>query len=256
MSLLRRRRIGSTESPLIWRGKVTKSGRVTYRLAPWTPPTSGKGFTGLPWRTPNQRDHKGSYTDLEAFNRRVEARRQINLNDEMSLTASVSPWVTPSSRDWKDTPGMTAERADGRSRLDQLPRQMAATWATPTVHGNFSAANGAKGCSQGAGDGVCTQMVATRPTVCTVEPVKSKAHEEKVSRPRALRGGGNGMNLATALDRTAHSGPITNGSSATTAKRGVPNPGFAMWLMSFPEEWIVSALIALLRQKKSRSSRK
>jgi hypothetical protein len=32
-------------------------------------------------------------------------------------------WVTPSSRDWKDTPGMATERQDGRSRLDQLPRQ-------------------------------------------------------------------------------------------------------------------------------------
>lgn len=31
-------------------------------------------------------------------------------------------WVTPTTRDWKDTPGMTAARG-GRQRLDQLPRQ-------------------------------------------------------------------------------------------------------------------------------------
>lgn len=31
-------------------------------------------------------------------------------------------WVTPTTRDWKDTPGMTALR-DGERRLDQLPRQ-------------------------------------------------------------------------------------------------------------------------------------
>jgi hypothetical protein len=37
-----------------------------------------------------------------------------------------SPKVTPSARDWKDSPGMATERADGRSRLDQLPRQVGA----------------------------------------------------------------------------------------------------------------------------------
>jgi hypothetical protein len=291
--------IGSTESPLIWRGKVTKSGRLMFRLAPWTPPTSAKGNTGSQsqqvWRTPNLRDHKGSYTDLEAFNRRVEAGRQINLNDEMSLTAS---WVTPSSRDWKDTAGMATERTDGRSRIDQLPRQMSAvwrtpisltgrggdtytpeqvahrvengnsisvqeqmtataavwrtpissnkgggdthtpdqittmqergqsiklqdqmvlqaTWATPTEHGNFSAAGGAKGCSPSAGDGICTQMV-----------------------------------------ETAASGPTTNGSSAMTEKRGVPNPGFAMWLMGFPKEWIISAVKATCRKKPAKRSKR
>ena len=35
-----------------------------------------------------------------------------------------SGWVTPTTRDWKDTPGM-ATKAEGRNRLDQLPRQAA-----------------------------------------------------------------------------------------------------------------------------------
>lgn len=34
-----------------------------------------------------------------------------------------SGWVTPSTRDWKDTIGMALLRPDGRSRVDQLPRQ-------------------------------------------------------------------------------------------------------------------------------------
>ena len=37
-------------------------------------------------------------------------------------------WVTPTVRDWKDSPGMATETEDGRTRLDQLPRQ--ATLAT------------------------------------------------------------------------------------------------------------------------------
>jgi hypothetical protein len=43
-------------------------------------------------------------------------------------------WVTPSTRDWKDTPGMATERPDGRSRIDQLPRQAHLTsWLTPAT---------------------------------------------------------------------------------------------------------------------------
>lgn len=43
-------------------------------------------------------------------------------------------WVTPASRDWKDTPGMKAKRRDGKKRIDQLPRQaFLAGWATPTA---------------------------------------------------------------------------------------------------------------------------
>ena len=32
-------------------------------------------------------------------------------------------WVTPSTRDWKDTIGMSLQREGGRSRVDQTPRQ-------------------------------------------------------------------------------------------------------------------------------------
>lgn len=45
---------------------------------------------------------------------------------QMHGAATPSPRVTASSRDWKDTGGPLAERDDGRSRVDQLPRQMAA----------------------------------------------------------------------------------------------------------------------------------
>lgn len=50
----------------------------------------------------------------------------------------VSAWATPSSRDWKDTPGMatTGTNPDGteRQRVDQLPRQAnLAGWPTPNV---------------------------------------------------------------------------------------------------------------------------
>lgn len=46
----------------------------------------------------------------------------------------LAAWVTPSARDWKDTPGMSQEpgnRPSGQRRTDQLPRQAyMAGWAT------------------------------------------------------------------------------------------------------------------------------
>lgn len=47
-----------------------------------------------------------------------------------------SLWVTPIKRDHKDSPGMARVAADGRKRLDTLPRQVFAFWPAPTVSGN------------------------------------------------------------------------------------------------------------------------
>lgn len=54
--------------------------------------------------------------------------------DRLPGAVALAGWVTPTVRDWKDTPGMATERPDGKSRLDQLPRQAnLAGWATPTA---------------------------------------------------------------------------------------------------------------------------
>jgi hypothetical protein len=55
------------------------------------------------------------------------------------------------------------------------------------------------------------------------------------------------------------SGPITNGSPATTEKRavfrGVPNPTFAMWLMGFPEN-LRNAILRVCSSLPSRGGNK
>ena len=48
------------------------------------------------------------------------------------------PWPTPSARDWKDTPGMTAQRKDGKSRNDQLARRVYSEENTPAGGGNLN----------------------------------------------------------------------------------------------------------------------
>ena len=43
---------------------------------------------------------------------------QLTLNDRVKML------TTPSVRDWKDTPNQIKDRADGKTRLDQMPRQV------------------------------------------------------------------------------------------------------------------------------------
>ncbi len=49
-------------------------------------------------------------------------------------------WVTPTTRDWKDTPGMSTKGGGGRVRIDQLPRQAARYLGTRTMRSLTSTA--------------------------------------------------------------------------------------------------------------------
>ena len=46
------------------------------------------------------------------------------LSPSMMKHPGCRAWATPTGRDWKDSPGMSFQRPDGRSRLDLLPRQV------------------------------------------------------------------------------------------------------------------------------------
>lgn len=86
--------LGSTMYRLTWKERATPSGR--------------------------------SISALRASGRRI--------SDNVSSLSERAGWVTASARDWKDTPGMATERDDGRSRLDQLPRQAnLAGYPSPTT---------------------------------------------------------------------------------------------------------------------------
>ena len=79
--------------------------------------SAGSTLYTLTWK------HRTTPASLSIFALRASARR---ISD-----SDFSSWVTPSTRDWKDTPGMATEAADGRTRLDQLPRQAQMTgWPT------------------------------------------------------------------------------------------------------------------------------
>ena len=269
--------VGSTESALIWREKATPAGASISRLAPWTPPTSASGFIGSPWATPtlcgNDNRKGASPTSGDGICTQMRQtwstprasdgkkggpnmtfgaggqplpaqmhqspwptptvadvtggrkHRSGARSSEMLLNGLMATWVTPSARDYKDSAGMNLERPDGRTRIDLVPRQMiataAATWPTPTsLSGGSETSN---------------------------PPGNSRSMNKTLE---YLYGPDRGMNL---------SGQTTSGSSATTGKRGAPNPAFPCWLMGYPAEWLLGAvsatqLVRLLQRKSSKRS--
>lgn len=157
--------IGSTECLLTWKTKDTKQGRSFSRLVPSMPRTAA--------------------------------------NESGSSAMGTALWVTASARDWKDTPGMSTKREDGRSRVDQLPRQVAASlWATPLANLSIAAS------------------------------VAAALKEAKRLHPQ----GRWTLNtqVAELLDQL---GIPHSGLSDTTGKLGGLNPEFVCWLMGFLPEW-------------------
>ena len=138
---------GSTLFRQTWKRKITPSGRRYWAHTASGHRTSDNGCGS--WPSPQVQDEaRGRLKNIE----NEMARDGRGLNGSLALTAkmaswpspcqqdgphggpsqgtdrlpgaaSLATWVTPSSRDWKDTPGMATEGQDGRSRLDQLPRQ-------------------------------------------------------------------------------------------------------------------------------------
>ncbi len=272
---LRLARIGSTESALIWRTKVTPHGRSISRLAPSTRHINGNDCIGSRWTTTTTRDWKDSAgmatvgedgrsrmdqlpRQMVGYSARPRASDGEKGGPNMSFGAGGSPLPTQ-MHSYNPTPtvadvqGGRKARSGARSSEPLLNGLLAAYSPTPTLHGNFSAANGAKGCSPKAGNGLCTHMTAYAPT----PQARDGMPPHKLEYIEKHKANGHGMsNLNDYVVHhyeTGRSGPTTNGSSAPlTEKRGAPNPEFPFWLMGFPDEWTFGALEAMRSFRKSR----
>ena len=125
--------LGSTLYKLTWKPWVTPSGRSRFRLRASVRRTSETDCTGRPTPVAND-DNKSPEAHL-AMKQRMGERDGSGANRTAITSLQVmakyveSGWVTPSARDWKDTPGMSTTGIDpdgsSRQRIDQLPRQAA-----------------------------------------------------------------------------------------------------------------------------------
>jgi len=123
---------------------------------------------------------------------------------DLGAMACLSGWVTPTTRDHKDTPGMVAQR-DGRDRVDQLPRQAyLAGWQTPSV-----------------------------------DSFRKRGHDrtDELGNQEQLK------NLSCPARLTA-SGQMLTGSAAGMDVGGQLNAAFSRWLQGYPKEWDEAAIEA------------
>jgi hypothetical protein len=110
------------------RSGMTQNG-IAYRLPPLVPRISGTGCSSSPeLPTPKSSDaERGGRGELLALVRGKKTRQK---------------WPTPSSRDWKDSPGMskTGINPDGttRERNDQLARRVYSEDQTPANGGQWN----------------------------------------------------------------------------------------------------------------------
>lgn len=107
---------GSTLFNQTWKEWDTPSGLCRLRQRASARRTSENELIG--WPTPVANDSTGSTHCYSGKNQDGSPKVCLKLPGSVLLAG----WVTPTTRDWKDTSGMTAQR-DGKERLDQLPRQ-------------------------------------------------------------------------------------------------------------------------------------
>lgn len=208
---------GSTLYKLTWKQWTTPSGRCLFLLRASVPRKCASGLTSWPGPCAIEMNQ----TPEMVIKRKARLSKSTGVHRGPALplgsAAHLASWVAPAARDWKDTPGMKTTRPDGRSRVDQLPRQtQLASWGTPRV------SSGKGGNPAQAGNG------------------RSRLEDD--------------IFLAShnCPARLTASGKMLTGSSAGMDNGGQLRPGHSRWLMGLPAAWESCAPMETLSTLKRR----